>query len=155
MKFEEQYFSCYILLPDQIHCVVYLSFVRQWAMGSVFVNQVEISKHFKINLAVLVKLVFYMTNKSRKKKNIFRTKRTFKMTYKAFFIIFEVLYKEGESSTLKETKPHLAHFSFTYKKKILSRTSCSQMFFELDILKNFAIATGNSIKLQALRPVTF
>ena len=71
------------------------------------------------------------------------------MTYKAFFIIFEVLYKQGESSTLKKIKPHLAHFSFSYKETFLFRTSSSQIFFKVDILKNFAIATGNSVKLQA------
>ena len=76
------------------------------------------------------------------------------MTHQAFFIIFPVLYKEGESPTLKETKPHLAHFWFTYKKTFLFRNSCSQMFFKLNILKNFATAMGNSIKLQTWRPVT-
>ena len=46
----------------KFHCVVYLSFVRQLAMGNVFVNQVEIWK-----IIVLVELLFYMTKKSRKK----------------------------------------------------------------------------------------
>ena len=47
--------------------------------------------NFKIKLIFLIKSFFYITEKSRQKLNIFRTKKAFKMKWKLFFIIFKGL----------------------------------------------------------------
>ena len=48
--------------------------------------------NFEINLIFLIKQFFYIWPKSQDKKlNNLRTKRAFKMKYKAFFIIFKAL----------------------------------------------------------------
>ena len=44
MIFEEKYFCCYILLPDQSSTSGCLHFVRYWAICVLFVNEVVTSK---------------------------------------------------------------------------------------------------------------
>ena len=50
MIFEEQYLSCYILLPDQIAMSDCLYFVKYWALCvlSLFVNQVVTPQILKL-----------------------------------------------------------------------------------------------------------
>ena len=47
--------------------------------------------NFEINLMFLIKTFLYMTKKSGQKLIILRTKRAFKVKYKAFFITFKGL----------------------------------------------------------------
>ena len=62
MIFEEKYFSCYILLPDQILLSGCLYFVRYWAIRVLqfFVNKQPSCDviHFEINLTFLIKSLF-------------------------------------------------------------------------------------------------
>ena len=62
MIFEEKYFSCYILLPDQILLSGCLYFVRYWAIRVLqfFVNKQPSCDviHFEISLIFLIKSLF-------------------------------------------------------------------------------------------------
>ena len=54
MIFQEKYFSCYILLTDQIHCLIAFTSRHTGLFGNI---------NFEINLSVVMKLFSYMTKK--------------------------------------------------------------------------------------------
>ena len=108
MIFEEKYLFCYISLPDQISIsgCLYLVRYRAICVLQLFVNQVVMS-HYLSNRAV-----FSTWPKSHDKNlNILRTKRAFKVKWKAFFIIFKglslklikIIFLEGKSPNLMLT----------------------------------------------------
>ena len=109
--FWRKYFSCYILLPEQISLSDCLYFVRYWAkcVFNCLLTRLWRKKLWsQPNLSN--KSVFSMSpNSWDKNTNIWRLKSAIKMKYKAFFIIFKglslkqikQLFLEGKSSTLR------------------------------------------------------
>ena len=67
--FEKIYFSCYILLIDQVSLSGCLYFIKYWTIWvlQLFVNQVVTSWILKLPLAFLSNRFFYMTKKSWQK----------------------------------------------------------------------------------------
>ena len=91
--------------------------------------------NFEINLNFLIKLFFYKTKKSRQNLNILRTRRSFKVKQKVFFIIFK-----GLSVAKNCLRPDSAPlYSLIYKNgpflkvKICSPT-CQVSKFQSDLL---------------------
>ena len=76
MIFQEKYFSCYILLTDQISLSDCIYFSRYWTIcaSQLFVNHTGIIK-IEINFIFLIKPLWYMTKSQDKNLNILRTKR--------------------------------------------------------------------------------
>ena len=80
--------------------------------------------NFEINLIFLIKPFFVHDQKVKKKKlNILRTERAFKIKQKAFFIIFKTFIKaskptflEGESPTLSKEMSNI-YLKVTIEKK--------------------------------------
>ena len=90
MIFEEKYFSCYILLTDQISLASCLYFLKYWATNvlQLFVAQSVMSQILNLSMAFL-SIRFSVWAKSKDEKLIILTRRAFKMKHKAFFIIFK------------------------------------------------------------------
>ena len=107
-NFWKKYFSCYILLIDEMLLSGYLYFMRYWAIYvlQLFINQVV--KSWILNLTLNFGFWIYLSNQAffptwtkthDKNLNIFRTKRAFRMKQKAFFIIFNELSIEPANNT--------------------------------------------------------
>ena len=79
MPFGEKYFSCYILLIDQISLPRFLQLLKYWPMCvlQLFVNQVVTSKIWKLSLYFLSSRLFYFTKKSRQKFRYLENKKRF------------------------------------------------------------------------------
>ena len=92
MIFQEKYFSCYILLSDQISLSDRLLFVEiliNICIALVCEPSCDVT-NFEINLIFLIKPFFYITKKSRRKlKYLDKAKRFQKKKKKKFFIIFK------------------------------------------------------------------
>ena len=69
MIFEEKYFSCYILLTDQISLSGCINFVRYWTVRvlQLFFNQVVTPLILKLTLCFQLTRFFYRAKKSRQK----------------------------------------------------------------------------------------
>ena len=83
--FQEKFFPCYILLPDQISLSDYM---RNKCIIIICFQVVDAIK-FEINLSFIIKLFSYMTKKVR-------TKRAFKIKQMHFFIIFRVFIQTNK-----------------------------------------------------------
>ena len=93
MIFQEKWFSCYILLTDQISLSDFLYFLKYLTICVLwlFVNQAVASQNLKITASFLSSH-FATSRKSQDKNlNILRMKTAFEMKQKAFFIIFKWL----------------------------------------------------------------
>ena len=87
-------FSCYILLTDQIWLLDCLYFLKYWAIFvlRLIVNQAMTSKNLKITVSFLSSHFATWPKSQDKNLNILRTKITFEVKLKAFFIIFKGLW---------------------------------------------------------------
>ena len=73
------YFSPYILLTDQISLSDCIYFLRYWEICVIFRYPVCDAINSEINLSFLVKTFSHMTRKLKKKSNILRTKKSYKI----------------------------------------------------------------------------
>ena len=91
--FSKKWFSCYILLTDQISLSDCLYYLKYWSICvfRLFVNQVVTLQVLKLALSFW-SICFYTWPKSQDKNlNILRTERAFEVKQKAFFVIFKGL----------------------------------------------------------------
>ena len=89
--------NSYVLLIDQISLPDCLYFLICWAICVIlyFPDRDEITK-FEINLNFPTSSFNKWTKKSGQNLNIFRTKKTFQMKQKPFFITFKELFIEAK-----------------------------------------------------------
>ena len=78
MIFEGKYFSCYILLIDQISWPSYLYFMSYWEICVIIFQPGCDVTNFELTTVYLSnKAVFYMTKKSRQKIKCFENENSF------------------------------------------------------------------------------
>ena len=81
MIFQEKYFFCYILLPDQISSCDCIHFSRYWTICvlQLFVNQALVLRNLKLTFCFLSSCFATWPKHQDKNFNILRTKRAFEV----------------------------------------------------------------------------
>ena len=87
MIFQEKFFSCYILLADQISVCGCLDILGYMCIAIISCPVCDVI-NFEINHNFLVKPFFYITKKSGQKCNYLKNEKNFKHEIKSIFDYF-------------------------------------------------------------------